>query len=618
MSKVTLQSNLAALSAERRLSVATANVSQSLTRLSSGLRINRASDDAAGLAVVMGLTNSSRVLGQALSNINDGSSLLTVAESAIGELTNITSRLSELANQAASSVLSSSQRNALDKEAQALSDEYSRVVRSTTFNGRSLFDHTFGTLGVAAGKDGSSSSVITSGLGGGVGDGAFGGVTAYTLSNQVKGTQALDLNNDGILDLVAITADHQIQAMLGNGNGTFQTSYSIGQTGVNPQILEVSDFNGDGVADLVTADSNDAVLSVFIGRGDGTFQTRRSYSVGTYNTGLQATDINNDGKIDLISADEGSNQITTYLGNGDGTFGSRATIFVGATPGDVASADFNGDGKVDLLVPNAGENALNLLFGNGDGTFQSRITYGLPGDGYFASVGDLNKDGIADVVVGTYGTDGASIFLGGTTGLTSLATYTDVGPNEVKLADVNGDSALDLIAGDFNNGRATISLGNGDGTFGSATSFAVGTGTYGITVRDMNNDGAVDVIASNLTSTSVGVILGTRRDGIATLESFSLKSRFEALQASVQLSKVAERLNVQRGTLGSFQSRLNFADATTKSFASAYTEASSRISDIDVAREVSELLRNQILQQSATALAAQANQTSQLVLGLLG
>ncbi len=540
--------------AQRGIAKASQSVATSFERLSSGSRINKASDDAAGLAVVTGLTNGSRLFTQASRNINDGGSLLAVAEGALGELTTITSRLSELSNQAANGVLSSSQRRALDTEAQALSDEYSRIARSTTFNGRSLFDSTFGTLGIAAGKDGAASSVITSGLGGGVGDGTFGAVTAYAFSNDVKATQPLDLNNDGVLDLVAITADQRIEAMIGNGNGTFQTSYCIGQTGANPQMIQVSDFNGDGIADLVTADSNDAVLSVFIGRGDGTFQTRRSYAVGTNNTGFLTADINNDGKIDLISADEGTNQITTYLGVGDGTFGSRTTVFVGATPTDVVSADFNGDGNLDLIVPNGGENVVNLLFGNGNGTFQTRITYSVPGFGAYATVGDLNSDGIADVVIGTYGTDGATVFRGGRTGLTQIATYTDVGPNQVKLADTNGDSILDIIGGDFTNGRATISLGNGNGTFKSSTSYAVGAGTYGITVRDMNNDGAVDIIASNLTVDTVGVILGTRKDGIAALESFSLKTRFEALQAGAQFSRVAERLNLQRGTIGSFQS----------------------------------------------------------------
>src|SRR5579859_5574382 len=123
---LTINSNLASLTAQRRLGASTQSLQQSFERLSSGLRINRASDDAAGLAVASSLTVASRVYTVALRNVNDAQSYYSIAQGAFSSLVDITIRLKELAQQSANGVLSSTQRRSLDAEAQALGQEYRR------------------------------------------------------------------------------------------------------------------------------------------------------------------------------------------------------------------------------------------------------------------------------------------------------------------------------------------------------------------------------------------------------------------------------------------------------------------------------------------------------------
>ena len=121
VSRLTINSNIPALNAQRSLGNATRQLGESFTRLSSGLRINKSSDDAAGLAISESLKSDTRLFNQGVRNLNDGLSLLNVADGALNELTNIVTRLSELAEQSSNGTFSNKQRLALDKEAQSVS-----------------------------------------------------------------------------------------------------------------------------------------------------------------------------------------------------------------------------------------------------------------------------------------------------------------------------------------------------------------------------------------------------------------------------------------------------------------------------------------------------------------
>jgi len=138
-----INTNISSLNAQRNLTTSQGELATSLQRLSSGLRINSAKDDAAGLAISERMTTQIRGSNQAVRNANDGVSLAQVAEGALGSLGNSLQRIRELAIQSANATNSASDRAALDVEAQQLKDEIQRVASATTFNGVNLLDGTF-------------------------------------------------------------------------------------------------------------------------------------------------------------------------------------------------------------------------------------------------------------------------------------------------------------------------------------------------------------------------------------------------------------------------------------------------------------------------------------------
>lgn len=138
-----INSNIASLTAQRNLNMSQSSLNTSLERLSSGLRINSAKDDAAGLAISERMTSQIRGLNQASRNANDGISLAQTAEGAMGEIGNNLQRIRELSIQSANATNSASDRASLQAEVNQLTAEITRVAGSTQFNGLNLLDGTF-------------------------------------------------------------------------------------------------------------------------------------------------------------------------------------------------------------------------------------------------------------------------------------------------------------------------------------------------------------------------------------------------------------------------------------------------------------------------------------------
>ncbi len=135
---ITINTNIPSLNAQRRLSQSTTALTKSFEKLSSGLRITRASDDAAGLAIADTLRADQRIAGVAIRNANDGISLVSIADGALNEIGSVLARMAELAEQSANGVLNTTQRSAIDTEFQALGSEIQRIADTTEFNGLSL------------------------------------------------------------------------------------------------------------------------------------------------------------------------------------------------------------------------------------------------------------------------------------------------------------------------------------------------------------------------------------------------------------------------------------------------------------------------------------------------
>ena len=137
---VRIFNNIPSLNAQRILGINNGRLAQSVERISSGIRINRGSDDAAGLAISEGLRSDIRALRQAVRNANDGVSLINVTEGALNEQSGILIRLRELASQAATGTVGSTERATIQLEFTALRNELDRIAQTTEFNGQKLIE----------------------------------------------------------------------------------------------------------------------------------------------------------------------------------------------------------------------------------------------------------------------------------------------------------------------------------------------------------------------------------------------------------------------------------------------------------------------------------------------
>jgi len=155
-----ISTNVGSLNAQRHLESSSNSLNKSLERLASGLRINSAADDAAGLAIADRLRADVRIATQAVRNANDGISAISIGEKALGKGGEILARLSELASQAATGTVSDSQRSALQEEFTALVSEIDRISNTTTFNSVNLLSAGT-TVALQIGLDGSSESRIS-------------------------------------------------------------------------------------------------------------------------------------------------------------------------------------------------------------------------------------------------------------------------------------------------------------------------------------------------------------------------------------------------------------------------------------------------------------------------
>lgn len=156
---ITIGNNIVSLQAQRRLGIATDSLSTTFERLSSGQRINKASDDAAGLAIADSLRANQRIAGVAIRNANDGISTIAIADGAMSEISNVLQRLGELSEQSANGVFSVTQRSALQNEFSALGSEIERIATTTTFNGVQLLSGG-STITLQVGFDSASTAQI--------------------------------------------------------------------------------------------------------------------------------------------------------------------------------------------------------------------------------------------------------------------------------------------------------------------------------------------------------------------------------------------------------------------------------------------------------------------------
>ena len=362
----------------------------------------------------------------------------------------------------------------------------------------------------------------------GHGDGTFSTPVQYAVSGtgvlMLEVLTTADLNNDGILDIAAVSPVGGFIPIFGKGAGAFNAVPVISLGAGVPSVDSVTaDFNSDGIPDIVVLrwdlTTNTVTAQVLLGIGNGRFKIARSFPVGMVGRAMAAGDVNRDGKIDLVVRNDpeayGLPELAVLLGNGDGTF--RAPTTTGGTIPHVTFdnlpqqttpvyiADVNNDGKPDV-VSYAGVN-----LGKGDGTFADAIP--LPDSNYLLALGDFNKDGKIDLVTLTdiINPPEVNLYLGSGNGHFGAGTHSvtlsfgDLEHNYLAVGRFTKDGNLGVAVGSSRqffpdhtvkqNGAFSLLAGNGDGTLKDQVAYQLPDELSKLAVADLNGDGVDDILA---------------------------------------------------------------------------------------------------------------------------
>ena len=365
---LTVNTNLASLNVQNNLNKSSTALSTSMQRLSSGLRINSAKDDAAGLQISNRLTSQINGLGTAIKNAGDGISIAQTAEGAMQESTNILQTMRTLALSSANGSLSAEDRKSNNAQYAALTSELTRIATTTTFGGKNLLDGSFGTTAFQIGANANQTINMTMGD---VSANAIGSqqVKSVAITPTDKGVAAGDITVTGGGDSKKITVGEgdsakktatQLNGLIGGLTATASTEAKLTVTaaagtpanfnlkvgGQNVDFVGVTDL--DGLADQLS--SNAAKLGITV----------------NFDSSAQTLSIKSDsGENFEFTSAAGGPGVSVQVKGGDGEFAAATTplaadgdkiIATGAVSLDSAKGySLNGDGVDGLFATGAAE-----------------------------------------------------------------------------------------------------------------------------------------------------------------------------------------------------------------------------------------------------------------------
>ncbi|ABL66310.1 FG-GAP-like repeat-containing protein [Chlorobium phaeobacteroides] len=341
----------------------------------------------------------------------------------------------------------------------------------------------------------------------------------YTTGRGPWSVTSADVNGDGYADLItANSLEHSVSVLINNKDGTFvnKVDYTVGPL---PHSVISADVNGDGNPDLVTANAYGNSVSVLIGNSDGSFADLVFYTTGSMPVSVISADVNGDGYADLIvTNDSEDGSISVLTNNGDGSFATKVDYATGKYPWSAASADFDNDGHTDLVVGNNGSNTVSVLRNNGDGSFAAKVDYATGNIPDSVTTVDVNGDGNADLVVAVTGSNYVSVMINNGDGFfASEVNYTTCsGPWYVTSTDLNGDGMADLVVGSGYEKGVSVLINNGDGTFAEKIDYAMGFSAVSIATADVNGDGKADLIVAKYYYDSVFVMTNTSQPAVTS------------------------------------------------------------------------------------------------------
>ncbi len=722
-----INQNVLSIQTYSSLSQTNNRLEKSIQKLSSGLRINSAADDAAGLAISEKMRRQIRGLNRAALNAQDGISMIQTAEGALNETQGIVQRMRELAIQASNDTLTSNDRLEIQKEVNQLRDEIDRISRSTEFNTKKLLDGSQSSSisstsrhvkGVVVGNTngGGDYDISIALLNGGISQMQRSQIFTDGAGNLAKGSTKLEdisqfYNDDGVFvltspqkmtisgnsDSVEFTVDGKMtldqlaaelqQALSGSSKlgidnstagvvGTAQT----GVTGLGGYIQVVSgsagdrgDFSVAGPQELIDAlglstvrESADALVQLTLTDAYGNVSNVRTSSDRASGL-LEGIDVQFASQAAQIAGVGGLQSGLTL--SADQTFqisagGQVATVTISAGDWSLEgiarsiNAQTSGISGMDTAVV---DGELRITFVPTTVTIGSTINIGAAAadeigiqNGLFSGFVDGSKDqskviegfsmyrvATATAVVFSVG-DGVDSF--GFTAFTTMSVATSADFFEIGdfKADVNGqlsannvDVRLDAVngslaftalrvgqenvdAGSPVASRVVLNIGDAQtlNDFGLKNGTSKGSGDTNFRLHIVDNKPQFQIGADPGQNMQVSMgDMSSNALGVNNLDMTTVKGAQEAL---VRINKGLDLISSERSKLGAFQNRLEYAINNIRNTSSNLTSAESRIRDADIAMEMIEFTRNQIVAQSGTAMLAQANMLPQSVLSLLG
>lgn len=336
---MTINTNIQSLNAQRNLGTSQCSLSTSMQRLSSGMRINSAKDDAAGLSIAERMTSQIRGLNQAQRNANDGVSLAQTAEGALGTIGGNLQRIRELSVQSANATNSASDRAALQKEVTQLTEEIDRVAKTTEFNGTKLLDGSFSAKAFQVGAN--AGQTITVNAIANAKASSLGQYTGFTLANQGVNAVAatattLSLGAGHSVALGSLNGDAKDVAAAINNAGISGLTATANATTVASAAADASAVTVNGNATITV---NNVAISVATSNNTSSNRANALEAINAQSsvTGVVAVD---DGQGIKLTAADGRN-ITTAFAAGT-TTGASAAAF-GMSAGTTTRSTYNVD-----------------------------------------------------------------------------------------------------------------------------------------------------------------------------------------------------------------------------------------------------------------------------------
>jgi len=558
-----INTNISSLNSQRNLNVSQSSLATSLQRLSSGLRINSAKDDAAGLAISERMTAQIRGLDQANRNANDGVSLSQTAEAALSTSSDILLRIRELAIQAGGGTNSASDRAALNTEVQSLTQELQRIATTTEFNGKKVLDGSFASLNFQVGANAYQTISVISGnfQTSSYGNNRIGGIAAYS--------------NGGVGDLTVGT-----KGQLGGASAAFGDSLLLsGSSG------DSSSVNGATTSSAFVLSTSTGSYSAFYKKGASAEEI--AAAVNRLDSGVKATAL-----TETVLGDGGGSAAT-------GVNFSQNTSYTFRVSTDTSSAAGTGPSSYTTISFKTGGNDTTQTVNTSD-------QLNAAAQAFNAAAG---KTGFTAEVIQTDNGDWA-LKLSNQAGKDLR-----IDNNSATAVSISDISVLDGDSTNTKSQLAATSLGTDTGAtwtsgsgywftgrviFDSAKAFSITTG-----INDVFGAG-----------TGVGTTgtYGSQLQETATLD----VSTYDAAQRTLAtVDSALAAISDQRARYGAIQARFDSTISNLSATSENLSASRSRIRDTDFSKETTNLARAQILQQAGIAMLAQANQLGSSVLALL-